>query len=300
MYHFHAGEIVEVRSEPEILASLDGDGTLEGVPFMPQMWQYCGKKFRVFKRADKICVEGAYISRMRDAVFLEGVRCGGDALDGCQRMCMTFWKEQWLKKAGSAAPDELQVHGISALSAGPPTPLEKDKVYFCQSTNIRKATQHLPSWDLRQYIRDFTSGNFTLGQIAKALYIDMYNRIMRFTGGPEFGAARGEGTITPAVSLNLQPGELVEVKSRDEIIASLDAKGRNRGLSIDHEMLRHSGRRFRVLVRVDRIILETTGKMKEIRDTVLLEGVTCEGLCRRACSRNSYPMWREAWLKRVE
>jgi hypothetical protein len=109
----------------------------------------------------------------------------------------------------------------------------------------------------------------------------------------------GKHGKTPAIALNLQRGELVEVRSRKEIVATIDPAGKNRGLRIDYEMLRHTGKRFRVLRRVDRIILEVDGKEREIQHTVLLEGTECEGLCRRGCSRSSYPMWREAWLRRI-
>lgn len=50
-----SGDLVEVRSKEEILGSLDGKGQLEGLPFMPQMFQFCGQKFRVCKRAHKTC-----------------------------------------------------------------------------------------------------------------------------------------------------------------------------------------------------------------------------------------------------
>ena len=35
--NLRVGELVEVRSEDEILATLDVDGELEGLPFMPEM-----------------------------------------------------------------------------------------------------------------------------------------------------------------------------------------------------------------------------------------------------------------------
>ena len=50
-----AGEIVEIRSQVEILATLDEKGMLDHMPFMPEMLQYCGKRFRVFKQAHKTC-----------------------------------------------------------------------------------------------------------------------------------------------------------------------------------------------------------------------------------------------------
>ena len=55
MSKLQAGDWVEVRSKEEILRTLDKQGRLDGLPFMPQMFQYCGKRFRVFKRAHKTC-----------------------------------------------------------------------------------------------------------------------------------------------------------------------------------------------------------------------------------------------------
>ena len=38
-----AGEWVEVLSKEEILRTLDQNGRLEDLPFMPQMFRYCGQ-----------------------------------------------------------------------------------------------------------------------------------------------------------------------------------------------------------------------------------------------------------------
>ena len=40
---------------------------------------------------------------MKNAVFLEGLRCDGSAHGGCQRGCLFFWKEAWLKPRQSGA-----------------------------------------------------------------------------------------------------------------------------------------------------------------------------------------------------
>lgn len=96
--NFHAGEIVEVHSENEILATLDGNGTLEGLPFIPEMRKYCGRRFKVLKRVDKIIVEGLGKRRMKNSVILEGVTCDGEAHEGCRRTCLLFWKGAWLKR----------------------------------------------------------------------------------------------------------------------------------------------------------------------------------------------------------
>jgi hypothetical protein len=294
------GEAVEVLSEPEILATLDESGSVEGIPFMPEMKRFCGRKFRVFKRADKICVEGAYVSRLRDAVFLEDVRCDGVDHDGCKRMCLIFWKEAWLKRIEPGQSPEPPVDWVNIPEPENTKPVDTQKVYSCQSTALPKAVEHLSGWDPSQYVRDIASRSFTPWQVLKAIFINFYNMAMRYRGGEEFGAAVGKEIKTPVVDLNLKRGDLVEVKSRKEIEETLDTAGKNRGLRIDYEMLRHAGKRFQVLRRVDRIILETTGQMRGIKNTVLLDNGGCEGLCRRACARTSHPMWREAWLKPVD
>ena len=94
----HVGEWVEVRSKLEILRTLDKNGRLEGMPFMPQMFEYCGKRFQVYKSAHKTCdhVYTVASRRVDDTVHLN-LRCDGEAYGGCQHKCLLFWKEAWLK-----------------------------------------------------------------------------------------------------------------------------------------------------------------------------------------------------------
>jgi len=93
------GEPVEVLSQKKISATLDNSGRCQGLSFMPEMLDYCGKKFRVLKRVDKIIVEGTGIRRMRNTVILESVTCDGKSHGGCRRTCLLLWKEAWLKRA---------------------------------------------------------------------------------------------------------------------------------------------------------------------------------------------------------
>ena len=293
------GEIVEILSEHEILATLDENGSHEGVPFMPEMRRFCGRRFKIYRRADKICVEGAYIRRMRNAVTLENVTCNGEAHAGCARMCHIFWKEIWLKRVdGSHTTGQFPDAGSDSVTVHHHP--QSETVFSCQSTELINATAHLSGLEIGQYLRDIASGNFRALEVIRFIYIYLYNKVAYRTGRPEFGKLLGASDKTQKISLHLQPGELVEIRSKEEILKTLDRQGRNRGLHTDWEAVRHSGKQFRVLRRIDRIILETTGHMKEIQDTVILEGTECSGLLRRGCARGCYPFWREAWLKRVD
>jgi hypothetical protein len=101
-------------------------------------------------------------------------------------------------------------------------------------------------------------------------------------------------------SLDLQVGELVEVRSVKEIFTTLDNQGKLRGLRFTPEMVRFCGKRFRVYRKLDKIILEATGELRKIKiPTVLLEGVFCDGSAHGGCDRSCFCFWREAWLRRV-
>ena len=304
--HFKSGDVVEVRSLEEIAATLDANGSYEGIPFMNEMRQFCGRRFRVFKRADKICVETTYfmdLRRLRNAVTLEEVRCDGGDHDGCKRMCMIFWKECWLKPATEGATAEAPIDWISVLANKPAAALpaiDASKTYTCQATALAQATEGLRMWDVRHYVRDLRSGALRPKQLVKALFTTVYNKVSRSRGGRDFGMLVGTQQKTPAVSLGLRPGERVRIKAKPQVIETLDANGKNRGMYFgNEEASRHCGSTFPVLTSIDRMILEDSGKMRAISNTVLLQGTACSGLCFQGCARNGHPMWREVWLERT-
>jgi hypothetical protein len=305
---YNSGTVVEVRSYEEIRATLDADGMFEGVPFMDEMREFCGRRFRVFKRAEKMCVERPYhfdLRRMHEAVFLEEVRCDGGSHDGCGRLCMVFWKEAWLKPAPPGASPEPPIDWTEILRRRAPSrqwpEIDPSKTYRCQSTALYDATEHLRLWDLRHYVRDTQTGSLRPPQAVKVVLRVIYNTVAGAVGKPEFGKVVGTNKKTPLVVLGLRPGEVVRVKRKSDVALTLDERGRNRGLGFgDTEVSRHCGKTYTVLSRVDRMILEDTGKMRKIENTVLLQGSACEGLAFRGCARHSHPMWREAWVDRIE
>jgi hypothetical protein len=225
------GDWVEIRSKEEILRTLDGRGELDSLPFMPEMLQYCGQRFQVFKSAHKKCdpPNGLQARRMTQAVHLDEVRCDGAAHGGCQAGCLIFWKESWLKRAtegdagtpaagseSATAPTMLSVTGCSeqdvfaaACESGGSAPPE-ERVYACQSTRLHAATTPLRWWDQRQYLEDLVSGNVRVSQLlASALYSAYhlvaesgiglgalmrwtYDTVQRIRGGPPYPLRPGK------------------------------------------------------------------------------------------------------------
>ena len=136
--------------------------------------------------------------------------------------------------------------------------------------------------------------------VVRALPGALARRVRRAIGLA--GKRPAPGTSSSEETLNLRPGEIVEVRSEEEIRRSLDASGRHRGLSFPSGMTAFCGRRMRVLKRVERICVdEKPGEIRRLRHTVLLEGAICTGNGLTAgCDRSCYFFWREAWLKRVD
>lgn len=112
--------------------------------------------------------------------------------------------------------------------------------------------------------------------------------------------AKEEKTRTPHCEdelLNLQPGELVQVKSLEAILKTLDSKGRHRGLVFTPEMVRHCGKQFRVFKRLELMFDEYHKSQRRLKNTVLLEGNFCTGTG-LGCDRSCFLYWREVWLRR--
>ena len=329
------GDLVEVRSEEEILRTLDSRGMLDSLPFMPEMLQFCGKRFRVMKRAEKVCDSidwGKAQRRMENAVHLEELRCNGAAHGGCKAGCLMHWKEAWLKRVDDRSNGSTPVEDAQRIGApeadGTALPTretlmqatrrennpEGEEVFSCQATEMHRATSPLPWWRLGQYVRDVRSGNASVGRVSRSLLIALFNKFQKANAilAPRLTLIHGArtypfldpkltGETPPAARLHLQPGDLVEVKSKEEIFETLNEHDKTNGLRFDTELLKYCGRRGRVSYLVDRIINEKTGTMLPIKkDSVIIEGFYCTGDYHRVCPRSVYSWWRESWLRKVE
>jgi hypothetical protein len=303
-----AGEFVKVRSAREIAATLDDRGCLDGLPFMPEMVAYCGSVQRVFKRIDKIIdiVQRTGLRQMADTVTLTDLRCDGSAHGGCQSGCQMLWKEAWLERcsAGEAAhvtesvERKTLVARLVTVSGTVPAQLQ-----VCQATELFRASLRLHKWDPRQWLAPLWYGNVTIVEFLRGISIPVFNAAQRVRGGcqyPHWVGSRAPGR-TPTSSLGLAAGDWVRVRSKEEILSTLDKGNRNRGLWFDREMLRYCGKRYRVLRRVERLVEEKSGRLVELRNpSVILDGVSARGEFYRFNPQNDYLLWREIWLERAD
>ncbi|MBS1734440.1 MAG: hypothetical protein JST02_14185 [Bacteroidetes bacterium] len=319
------GDLVEVRSAPEILATLDERGELDNLPFMPEMLQFCGKRLTVHKVAHKLCdtISASGNRWMNNAVHLTGSRCDGSAHGGCQTACSLYWKESWLRRiedrlTPTINPANLPAGGdkITILDRATRKPMGQDgeEHFSCQATELlRAAPCSIRFFNLRQYITDLKTGNVNIGEVLRSVLFHLFNiyqdrskrvlpSCLTLKEGLSWGFVKGclEGS-TPTAALDLQPGELVRIKTKEEIMQTLDLRRLNRGMGFEEEMARSCGRTARVTRRVERCIDEKTGRLLTMKNPcIALEGVVCEGVYHANCPREFIPFWREIWLERVE
>ena len=190
--------MVEVRSEEEILRTLDADGKLDGLPFMPEMLGFCGRRYRVRARAHKACdtIDWQQFRRMESAVHLEELRCDGSAHGGCQAGCLLFWREAWLRRvepdedaASESGTSSEQTPATEAAGASKEalfaatqigTNEAGEALFSCQATELLRASKGLLTWwEPSQYVEDVTSGNSTVRRVVRALLVGLFNRFQQ-------------------------------------------------------------------------------------------------------------------------
>ena len=190
--------MVEVRSEADILRTLDADGKLDGLPFMPEMPASAASGIGSGRALHKACdtVDWQQYRRMESAVHLEELRCDGSAHGGCQAGCLLYWKEAWLVRLepqeGAAAaelnPTETAARALMApglprrsFSARPRSERTTRRPPVLLSGDRASESDRglLPWWEPNQYVEDITSGNSTVPRVIRALLIGLFNRFQQ-------------------------------------------------------------------------------------------------------------------------
>jgi hypothetical protein len=249
----------------------------------------------------KTCVEGAGMRTFRndDVLMLDGLRCSGAAHGGCDKGCALFWKEAWLRTDQHFTGEEfVPAPGLSHDSGF--RTLKKPTMWYCQSTELRSATMPMSRGaKISMCLKDLRASTYSVSELMRMSMTWVLFRARSIATGRHI--LRGSQLKTPKTSLGLQEGDEVVVRPPSEISTTLDRHGKNRGLEFTSVMVPFCGGRYRVKKCVKRIVMEATGEIRDLENTVVLENVTCDGhVLLGGCPRNQYHLWREIWLRRAD
>lgn len=98
----------------------------------------------------------------------------------------------------------------------------------------------------------------------------------------------------------LSAGDIVRVRSREEIESTLDRWNELKGCAFLESMWDYCGTTQRVLKPLERFLDERDYKVKKCKGIVLLDGIHCEGTpVFGSCDRMCYLFWRVEWLEKI-
>lgn len=122
------------------------------------------------------------------------------------------------------------------------------------------------------------------------------NWVARFRGR----RTKPPGPIVRSSTTTLSAGDLVRVRSKEEIGATLNHWDQLKGCSFAPEMEQYCDTTHRVLKPVKRFIDERDLKIRKTKGIVLLDGIICQGVSTIGrCDRNCFYFWREEWLEKI-
>lgn len=115
---------------------------------------------------------------------------------------------------------------------------------------------------------------------------------------------RSDGSSAPEArpkATSLKAGDLVRVRSREEIQSTLNHWRQLAGCTFMPEMWQYCGTTQRVLKPMERFVDERDLRAKKTRGIILLEGTMCQGTADFGrCDRSCFYFWREEWLEKME
>ena len=99
-------------------------------------------------------------------------------------------------------------------------------------------------------------------------------------------------------SSRYRPGDWVRVRSKEQILRTLDASSELDNLPFMPEMLRYCGKRFPVFASAHKTC-DTVNKTggRRMRNAVHLEGLRCDGAAHGGCQAQCLLFFKEAWLE---
>jgi hypothetical protein len=115
----------------------------------------------------------------------------------------------------------------------------------------------------------------------------------------------GKADISEACEVDknfiLKAGDRVRVRSKEEILATLNHWGIRKGCMFMPEMSPYCGTIQRVMKRMERFVDERDYHVKKCNGIILLEGLNCQGTSDYGrCDRTCFYFWREEWLEKID
>ncbi|MHC1717146.1 MAG: hypothetical protein AB9883_00605 [Acidaminococcaceae bacterium] len=177
--------------------------------------------------------------------------------------------------------------------------INANECQFSSLKGIAEGNAAVPPQSLLRKLKLFIRRHLTAKQDRK-LHIYANNIIRLFHASDDKNnTVNNLGYIEQAQ--NFQSGDLVRVRSKEEIELTLNHIGQLKGCSFMDVMTPYCGTIQRVFKPMERFVDERDLTVKRCSGLVLLAGVMCQGTTQFGrCDRSCLMFWRQEWLEKIE
>jgi len=145
-----------------------------------------------------------------------------------------------------------------------------------------------------------------MGRIKRLLALPWNLHVKKWLKQAYYASLRWRGVSSPQQAAKdfipavpYSKGDWVRVRSREDILATLDPFKELKGCAFLPEMYKYCGTQQRVLRAMQHFMDERDYKLKKVRGVILLENVICNGTAAFGdCDRCCFLFWREEWLEK--
>lgn len=178
--------------------------------------------------------------------------------------------------------------------------MNQNECQFLSLDGISEGYDKTPPRSLKRHAILFVRRHITPSQERK-LYKKVDSLIDRFSA-PENKTVVMPKPAEGELVERLKTGDMVRVKSKEEIESTLNHLRRLKGCSfMENEMEPYLGTVQRVYKHMERFVDERELKVKKCKGLILLDGVVCPGTTEFGrCDRSCLLFWREEWLEKIE
>lgn len=265
---------------------------------MNRMFSFCSQTYQVKKTVHNFFDEYRYKLYKTGLPFyiLDGLLCDGadePSHQQCDRSCYFLWHEDWLEGISNLhLPKTKGIHANKPDAVANEITQPVQEIPFCQLTNIHDLAQK-NSW-----FNDFFQMRTKILRTWKRTLRFGWNRLSR-----QLRPSPRAESLKEDIDGSIQEGDIVKIKSWDELRKLLDDRGRYRRLFFINEMYEFCDKEYIVLKVIDSYYDEARNKMCKSKNVVILEDVECSGrqrLYRTECDRSCFFFWHTAWLKKTQ
>jgi hypothetical protein len=151
-----------------------------------------------------------------------------------------------------------------------------------------------------QVMTNTVEGNESLEELLRRRMLVFLRRVMKiYRNWTRPRSERAAAATTASAVAELQKGDLVRVRSLEDVERTLDYRGFTKGCKFMGQMAQYCDQEFQVAGKVEKFFDEARCRTLKCKNLVVLDRVHCNGESVGGCDRKCFLFWRAEWLEKI-